>query len=246
MIPPFILAPEDLENDRARFVASDLQGLGQYLREQIEVQVLEEHADWVLQHRAPQATSTSKKIEKAKGQILELEAQLGPYDRMLSLLDGTGEPLVDTVVLLFDKPDEGISVTKTEKGSPLDLFMSDAKGRCLAVEVTGVKGALKKDDPHWADFLEYLPEHAANNLEERKERIVLVVNTQRDTPLDNRNRRSDITSPVRRLAEDNHLCVIRSVDLYDLWLRTLEGLAIQEAFNILFNTNGIYEPQFGE
>lgn len=160
---------------------------------------------------------------------------------MLALLDGTGATLVDAVAVLFHKPEEGIEVELTEKGASFDLYVRDGEGRMLVIEVTGIKHAFKKDDPHLADCLEYIPELNERNEAGRIERIVLAVNTERDTELENRNRATDITKPVRRTVEDNRICVVRTCDLYQLWLRTLDGLAAQEVFDMLFECDGIFE-----
>jgi hypothetical protein len=123
------------------------------------------------------------------------------------------------------------------------LFVQDSSGKTLAIEVTGIKHGLRKGDPYWADFLGYMPEHNAKNEAERIERIVLVVNTECDTELNKRSRSIDITEPVKRTAIDNHICVIRSCDLYQLWLQVLSGRPTQDLFDLLFSCEGIFESK---
>ena len=60
--------------------------------------------------------------------------------------------------------------------------------------------------------------------------------------LEEREHTSDITTPVKQLIRDNHICVIRTCHLYDLWLETLKGLPVQSVFDKLFDCEGIYEP----
>ena len=87
-----------------------------------------------------------------------------------------------------------------------------------------------------------MPEHNSINDHNRVERIVLVVNTFRELPPAERNRNGDMAPPVKKTATDNGICVVRSGDLYLMWLKTLEGMSKQEVFDTLFATEGIYEP----
>ncbi|MBA7648730.1 hypothetical protein ES703_56518 [subsurface metagenome] len=219
-----------------------LEALAKGIREDFTMSVTLEHADWVYEHRPTQAKTIISQIESVKLQKKELNEKLELYDRMLVLIDGTGDPLVNGVVNLFNKPAEGLKVERTEKGAPIDLFVQDNKGRRLVVEVTGIVGNLKKDDPHWADFLGYIPEHNTRNEHGRVERIVLVVNTKCKTKLSDRSRQNDISVPVRNTVTDNHICVIRSCDLYELWLETLKGKSLQEIFDLLFDYEGVWKP----
>lgn len=219
-----------------------LESLAKSIKEDFVVSGAFDHAGWVYEYRSTQAKTIVSQIENTELQEKELAEELQLHDRMLVLIDGTGEPLVDGVASLFDKPTEGIKVKRTEKGAPIDLFIQDSKGRQLVVEITGITGNLKKDDPHWADFLGYMPEHNARNEHGRIERIVLVVNTQCKTKPSDRNRQNDISAPVRSTVADNHICVIRSCDLYELWLETLQGKSLQEIFDLLFDNEGVWKP----
>ena len=243
LLPPceLVETTQPALNEEVTGLLNTLKYLAAGIKEDFAIHRIAEHEDWVYEHRAPQAKTLASEIEKVREKERELTKRLEVYDQMLALVDGTGEPLMDSVVALFDKPDEGLKVEKTEKGAPIDLFLSDSKGRTLAIEVTGIRHALKKDDPHWADFLGYMPEHNAKNEHGRVERIVLVVNTECKTKLEARNRSNDISGPVKKTAADNHICVIRSCDLYQLWLETLTGKPTQEVFDKLFNYEGTWE-----
>lgn len=86
-----------------------------------------------------------------------------------------------------------------------------------------------------------MPEHNARNEKGRTERIVLVVNTQRNKRIEKRNGKGDITAPVKTTVMDNKICVIKSVDLYKMWLETLEGKKVRDIFDVLFDCEGIFE-----
>lgn len=243
LLPPFELeAPEGLGlEEEISSLCHTLQDLAQEIEGIFSPRRAADHEEWAYEHRAPRGKEIVIEIEKLKERQDRLMSELQPYDEMLALLDGTDAALVDSVARLFDKESEGVSVERTGKGAPIDLFIHDKNGRSLAVEVTGIRGYLKKDDPHWADFLGYLPGHYAKNEQNRVERIVLAINTQRKKKLGERDQAGDITQDVRSLIVDNHICVVRTCHLYDLWLETLKGLPVQSVFDKLFNCEGIYE-----
>lgn len=201
-----------------------------------------EHAAWVMEHRASQANKIVSEIEELRLKSTELERQLEPFEKMLALLDGTGAALVDAVAALFDKPSEGLTVERTEKGAAFDLLVKYKGIKTLVIEVTGIQGVLTKDDRHWSDFMGYLPEYYARNQAEQVEHMVFVVNTECKNELKNRNRASDITYDVKMLVTNNKVCLARSCDLYNLWLKTLKGQPVLEIFNHLFNCDGVFEP----
>lgn len=245
LLPPFELklSGKPGASEEVSRLCHVMESLAKGIREDFARHEAAEHEEWVFEHRAPHAKRIVSEIAQLKAKENSLSQDLEQYDQMLVLLDGTGDPLVDSVAALFDKPSEGIRVERTEKGASMDLFVHDSSNRRLVIEVTGIKGALKKGDSHWADFLGYITEHYERNEKGRVERMVLVVNTECKTQLDRRNRQTDITSPVKNHATDVHICIIRSCDLYDLWLRTLEGLPIHSVFDMLFDCGGIFEPK---
>jgi hypothetical protein len=210
------------------------------IREQIRSLESPDIPDWAKKHRGPKAAEIAQEIERYSAKLDSLRKLLVQYDEMLYLVCAKGELLQRQVQKVFSAPKEEIKAEPTPVGSSLDLFIRDKSGRSLAVEVTGTKGKLTKSDSHWADFLNYLPEHNEKNQNRRVERIVLVVNTQNELPLEKRVRKDDITQPVLRIAEDNHICIIRSCDLYQLWIRILGGLPLQKVFDGLFDCEGIY------
>jgi hypothetical protein len=243
LLPPFELEASEgigLEEETSS-LCHTLQDLAQEIKDIFAPRRTADHEEWVYEHRAPRAKEILAEIEELKEGQERLMNKLQPYDEMLSLLDGTDAALVNGVAKLFDKESEGVTVERTDKGAPIDLFIHDKNGRTLVVEVTGIKGYLNKDDPHWADFLGYLPGHYAKNEQSRVERIVLAINTQRKKKLGERDQAGDITQDVRSLIVDNHICVVRTCHLYDLWLETLKGLPIQSVFDKLFNCEGIHE-----
>ena len=92
----------------------------------------------------------------------------------------------------------------------------------------------------------YLPKHEEKTVGGENERIVLVVNTYRDTPLANRTDSEDISVQVQNLVKKNGICLIKSCDLYALWKRWAESpgeLSTDEIFRQLFECEGIWKRE---
>lgn len=198
--------------------------------------------EWVREYRAKQALELDKQIDTLEEEIATMKANRDNYHRMLNLLYGTGRSLEDTVADLFGEKWLGFQVRKTEKGAALDMFVEGpAQEHKLAIEVTGVKGSFNKDNPHFADVLQYLPTNAENNANGEVERIVLIVNTYREKDPRNRNHKDDFTQPTMEIAENNEICYLRTYDLYRLWLDYLdESRSSSEIFEEIFNTVGVF------
>jgi len=243
LVPPFSIAEKGSGSNlyKSPRIERLLVEFADNVREQIRGLESPDIPEWEKEHRAPKAVEIYCQIEKHTAELDSLRKALIQFDEMLYLICAKGDLLHKQVQKVFSAPIEGIQAESTPVGSSLDLFVRDKSGRSLAIEITGTKGKLTKSDSHWADFLNYLPEHNEINQNGRVERIVLVVNTQNELPLEKRTRKDDITEPVIRTAKDNHICIIRSCDLYQLWIRILSVLPLQKVFDSLFNCEGIYD-----
>ena len=229
----------------ARALATELKELGELVYSLSHNQ-RDERPDWVDDYIAPQAVAIQQNISDLEQKIASLAEQKESYYTVLPLLYGTDTELEDAVEHVLSAADGSINVLKSEPGAHIDFFVEDSFGHSLAVEVTGVKGLLRHNDNHWADFLNYMPDHNSKNELDRVERIVLVVNTYRDIPFADRDRNNDMATPVKKTATDNGICVVRSGDLYKMWLKIVDGsMTKQDVFNTLFSTDGIYEPPGG-
>jgi hypothetical protein len=214
-----------------------------YQRNIQEVGVKEELPDWVKAHRSDEAQQLDDRVQQLDAERKEMADKRDKHDEMLTLLCGTGEPLRAAVENLFGSQWLGFRVDVAGKEESIDQFVHDqATGRSLAVEVTGVSGKFYKDNAHLADVLDYLPTHTEKNAADRVERIVLAVNTYRDTPLGDREHEDDFTQPVRKIAASNEFCLIRTCDLYRLWLDYVEGTRnADDVFNSIFSCAGLYK-----
>jgi len=213
-----------------------------YQRNIQEAGVKEELPEWVKGHRSEKAKDLDSRLQKLDAERSEVSTERDKHDEMLELLCGTGEPLRLSVEKFFGSPWLGFDVEVSAKGASIDQLVHDrATARSLAVEVTGVSGKFHKNDPHLADVLDYLPTHTEKNLAERTERIVLAVNTYRDTPVADRNDKDDFTEPVKKMAGDIRFCLIRTSDLYALWLDHIAGRRTAAGiFDSIFSCVGLY------
>ena len=213
-----------------------------YQRNIQEGGVKEELPEWVKGHRSEKAKDLDSRLQKLDAERGELASERDTHDEMLVLLCGTGEPLRLSVEKFFGSPWLGFEVEVSAKGASIDQFVNDpATARSLAVEVTGVSGKFHKNDPHLADVLDYLPAHIEKNIPDRVERIVLAVDTYRDTPLADRTDKEDFTEPVKRIATNNEFCLIRTSDLYLLWMDYVAGTrTAAQIFDSIFSCAGLY------
>ncbi len=241
---------EGLGRDEAiSAISNRLASIGEYYYEvsQQDFGVLLESPPWLLECRAARAKETEKELETLEKKKTTLVAERGKYDRTLILINGYGEPFEQIVAEIFGKEWFGFDLEKTEKGHAIDLFVRNTMtDQLLAVQATGVVGKFTQRDKHFGALLGYLPEHEEKIVSGQNERIVLVVNTYRDTPLENRTDSEDVSMQVQNLVKKNGMCLIRSCDLYTLWKRWAESpgeLSTDEIFRQLFDCEGIWQPK---
>jgi hypothetical protein len=229
-----------------RSICSRLASLGEHYYEESrrELGVKLESPPWLLECRTKSAKDADKELEGLEKKKNVLIARRDRYDRMLALINGYGTPLERTLSELFGKEWFGFDVEETEPGYPIDLFVKNSgTGQTLAIQATGVVGKFIQRDKHFGALMKYLPESEEKNSSGRVERIVLVVNTYRDTPLADRTDDGDISGPVQSLIRKNGICLIRSCDLYNLWTKFPEKLSADEIFKQLFECEGIWQQK---
>lgn len=233
----------------ARDISWKLHLLGEHYYDlgRKELGVKLETPQWLLQYRAKPAKDADKELENIGKAKTATIAKRDKYDRILALINGYGDALENAVEELFGTEWLRFEVEKTEPGHPVDLFVRHrSTGQTLAVQVTGVVGKFTQRDKHFGALMGYLPEHEEKNAEGRTERIVLVVNTYRDTPLASRTDTDDISLQVRNLAKRNGICLVKSCDLYGLWNRWVEApekLSADDIFRQLFECEGIWQQK---
>jgi hypothetical protein len=230
-------------------ISNRLVNIGEYYYEvsRQDFGVRLESPPWLLEYRATPAKDADKELETLEKKKTTLVAERDKYDRTLILINGYGEPFEQTVAEIFGKEWFGFDIEKTEKGHAIDLFVRNPMtDQVLAVQATGVVGKFTQRDKHFGALLGYLPEHEEKIVSGQNERIVLVVNTYRDTPLADRIDSEDVSVQVQNLVKKNGICLIRSCDLYTLWKRWTESpekLPADDIFRQLFECEGIWKRE---
>jgi hypothetical protein len=232
-----------------RFICSRLASLGEHYYEESrrESGIKIESPPWLLEYRTKPAKDADKELEDLEKAKAVLLAKRDRYDRMLTLINGYGEPFEKVLAELFGKEWLGFDIEETEPGHPIDLFVKNiSTGQTLAMQATGVVGKFTQSDKHFGALMRYLPESEEKNTNSRVERVVLVVNTYRDTPLVKRADKDDVSVPVQNLLKRNGVCLIRSCDLYNLWnlwAESPEKLSAYDIFKKLFECEGIWKQK---
>jgi hypothetical protein len=234
----------------AHSISLKLSSMGKYYYEQnkLEQGTRLEQPEWLLNYRAKPAKDADKEIESLEKKKASALVKREKHDSMLVLINGYGTPLENAVEKFFGKEWLGFDVEKTSRGYPIDMFVKNTKtGGILAVQVTGVVGKFLQGDKHFGALMNYLPEHSQKITDGKAERIVLVINTYRDTPLAERDEATDISTPVLNIIRRNGICLVRSKELYRLWQLLVESPrspSPDDIFEQLFDCEGIWK--YGE
>ncbi len=168
--------------------------------------------DWLDERLVPRAKELGAKINT-------LEAEKSKYDNLAYVLYGTGGQLEDSVALLLRE--FGLNVDPQAKGANIDLkAVHPSLNLGFAVEVTGIKGTIQKDNNKISQAWEYISERTGTS--EEDDRLMIVANTENH--LDPRRRTRDSFSPdAVKLLGNNRVLLITTLQLYGLWKSVEEG-----------------------
>lgn len=224
-----ILLPQS--NEDAQVVLGKLYAIGkaQYEKNMQKIEKLLEPPEWVSKYKTQHELMLDKKIEELNAKIDELKLSHKKFDKIDVLLYGTGNQLEDAVEETLK--DMGCTIEKLEKGATVD-FKAHLNGMNFVIEVTGIDDKVYKDNKHFSQILQYLP------YREENERIVFLVNTYRETDIDQRNGKEHFTKPVTDLSRDNHFCLMTTSDLYFIWHAFKNGAPSGKMLAQVFGAEG--------
>jgi len=188
---------------------------------------LSDAPDWLEEYRIER----SKEI---RGQLTDLRAEYEKLERIVYVLYGTGEELESSVELLLK--DLGFNVVKQPPAANID-FKADhlATGLKFAIEVTGIKGIIKKDSSKVGQAWQYIREKESDE----QERLVVIANTELYIDPKNRNQNSFSRDAIN-LLQPQGVLLMNTIQLYDLWKSTHQGNAIiDEGIRALHSQAGI-------
>lgn len=224
-----ILPPPKLKSDNYLEVMTKLTNVAirYYDRSQRRIPI-GDTPEWLDTYVVSRAKELSEQIS-----ILTNEKEM--YDNMQYVLYGTGDQLESSVELLLTKL--GLDVEKQPSGANIDL-----KARNLeldigfAVEVTGTKGIIHKDNNKVAQAFQYLMDRVGTD--EKNDKLIIVANTQYH--LDPKERRQEsYTKDFLDLLGNNGILMINTLQLYNIWREVHEGRrSADDVIQELYSSSG--------
>jgi hypothetical protein len=182
---------------------------------------------WVESVKFPILTDLEDKAAILRAQILELR-------EFLPLLYASGEVLEGAAISALKSL--GLRAEKTTKGFTADILAEDSSAAYrFGIEVTGVSGSIGKDSKKLTQLLEF------ERIKENAENTVLLANTFRDLPVDERITRESFTKPVIDFLSRHPILIITTFDLYRLVGDVVAGRRVAvDVVKELFEIEGVY------
>jgi hypothetical protein len=163
------------------------------------------------------------------------------------LLYGYGAQLQTAVRKVFEEwgivftPVERVSVVDLKGAEPerkfeLKVARGEVRTKKFAIHVQGSKDKIRMDTTKVTQTWAYIP------FREEREKIVLAVNPFME--IDPQDRRLDLSfdPEVIKLLAFHGVCIIQTVDLYQLWEDVLHGYRkAGEVLEAVYNTSGLYK-----
>lgn len=186
--------------------------------------------DWVNIYK----TNKHLKIEK---EITDLQKTKKEHDNITYLLWGGDERLEDSVLAVCNE--FGLQGYKLERGLSADIKAeSKDKNIQLVFEVTGVKEKINNQSKKVNQVLHYHLNH-----KQEGEKIILMANTYRSLPLNERRGKDSFSKRVIETLTPLNVVLMTTADLYILWKNVQEGkIQSADAINKIYNQpGGIYK-----
>lgn len=164
-----------------------------------------------------------------------IQEEIDDLRGFLPLLYGTGEMLEEAVIKALQFI--GLEAQRAPKGFTADILAQTLDGsRKFGVEVTGVSGPIKKDSRKLTQLLEF------ERIKEHDEKTLLVANTYRAKPIEERKVLEDFTPQVLDFLSRHPILLMTSWDLYCVVRYVFENPQLREAVvEALYTTNGRWE-----
>lgn len=185
--------------------------------------------EWLDKYKTKQEIGLERKIKGLTNELEQRKLEHKRFEKIDVLLYGTGTPLEVAVQNVLEEM--GCTVEKMEKGATIDL-KAKIDSMKFAIEITGVDDKIYKNSKKFSQILQYLP------MQEENEKIVLLANTYKDIEVEKRIGSENFTKPVLKIAENNHFCLMTTMDLYFIWKDFLNGKSLKEIFAEVFSKKG--------
>jgi hypothetical protein len=145
-----------------------------------------------------------KGIKKIQERISSLQNEVQRLDVYRDMLSSTGHDLERVVQMTL--LDLGIPTEPTEEGFPADLI-----GKDVAVEVTGIKGALNVGSEKVNQTARFRESYRKN------EKLIVIANTHAHIAPPERECKTDFTKEVTEYFKAIDVCCVTSKTLLELW-----------------------------
>jgi len=176
-----------------------------------------------------------KRLLNLQKQFAELKTEIDDLKSFLPLVYATGDILVEAVLqaLRFS----GLKAERTQPGFTVDILVQtiDSSKR-FGFEVTGAEGGIKKESKKLTQVLEF------ERIKEHGEKTVLLANTFRLLPIQERNNCEHFTPQVIDFLSRHPILLMTGWDLYRMVCDILEGSKNPEdIIDLIFRTEGRLE-----
>jgi len=173
------------------------------------------------------------KLAELEKNRMKLQAEITDLEEYLPLLSATGDPLRDSVIKALRLC--GLQAKPTEPGFTVDILANTPdEAKSFGIEVTGTEGPIKKDSKKLTQLQEF------DRIKEKNEKVILIANTYRNLPIDERKSKENFTVQVVDYLRKYPFLLMTGLDLYkmagDIISGTKKG---HELVAILWNESGV-------
>jgi hypothetical protein len=148
--------------------------------------------------------------------------QNGNWRNLFSVDD---KKVTETVYLILE--DLGITTTQTTKFDLPDLKSS------ISVKIISTKGKVEAQNTETNKVARFIEK------QKNKRKIIVVANTYRDLPIENRTNIEHLDPAMKLFFETNNTLFLTTLSLYNLWKKVIAGqISVQEASSLIQNQKG--------
>ncbi len=227
-----IIPPPILDHEHYHLVIPQLMEVARRYYERAQRQIIIGDApEWIGSYQV-------SRVNVLNGEISKLTDEKLKYDRLSYLLYGTGDELVSSVILLLEEL--GLKVERQPLSANIDLIAKYQRHNLgFAVEVTGIKGIIRKDSVKVAQVWKHLTDSTGTSKE--KDKVVIAANTQYHLEPQKRNPQG-FSPDIIKLLEQNSVLMITTFQLYEQWKKVHEGQrSSEEIIKEMYNSSGFYK-----
>ena len=150
-----------------------------------------------------------EKLKEMESTLLKLEDDIKPLKDYLKLLYESGDELEKIVMKALNFL--GLMAEKTKPGFPTDIIAhTPDEKHYFGIEVTGINDALKRDSKKITQLISF------EQIKENDEKLVLIANTFRNLPIDQRLDKEDFSPDSIKFLEKFDVLLMTTWQLFQL------------------------------